>query len=98
MLVLVDGEQGQAIGVLVVALAHAVAEKQERAAHEHLQDQNLHRRLLGPRASAVWMTTVSELTGMTMAHTTGDIRPAYASATVTALYASATARLRRTTP
>src|SRR5215471_8565649 len=81
-----DGKKREPVGVLVVAAADAVREEQHRdshehEAHEHLQDHDLHSALLGERDRLVHATTVIELTGMITAQTSGDRRPAYASAT-----------------
>src|SRR5512140_425894 len=78
---LFQGEEGEAIGVLVIATANAVGEGQQRdadedEADEDLEGQDFHSVLLGERENVVASTTVMELTGMTIAHTRGDRSPA----------------------
>lgn len=76
-----NGEKSQAIGVLVVARSNAVSEQENRSrheheAHEHLQDQDFQRGLLSESEARVAATMLSELTGITTAQSSGDMRPA----------------------
>jgi hypothetical protein len=88
--VLLEGEEGEPVGVIEVALPAREEEEQERAdheqqAHEDLERQDLHRGLRGWSASVVARIVVTELTGMRTAQTRGESRPAYASATASTL-------------
>jgi hypothetical protein len=79
--ILFQREEGETIGVLVVAAADAVGEAQDRDGHENeadedLKGQDFQRALLGDREKVVASTTVIELTGITIAHTRGERRPA----------------------
>jgi hypothetical protein len=90
MLVLLEREQGEAIGLIEVALSAGERKEQHRPtdqnqADEDLEDHDLHRPLLGESAATVAAIVVSELAGMSTAHASGDMRPDRAKATVSAL-------------
>src|SRR5215470_1232548 len=89
-LLVFDWKKGEPIGMLVIAPSDARREEEHRdahehEAHEHLQNQDFHKALLGERANVVARTTVIELAGIAIAHTSGESRPAYARPTVTTL-------------
>ena len=80
-------ENGEAVCVLHVALAAREEEEQdapqnEHEAHEDLQDQDLHRGALRRSANVVAAIVVSELTGMSTAHTSGDIAITFENANI----------------
>jgi hypothetical protein len=80
-------KEGESVGVIEVTLftggkVKEDGERNEREAHEDLEDQDFHSALLLPSAREVDNTTVRELTGMMIAHRSGDIRPHAASVTV----------------
>jgi hypothetical protein len=88
--ILVEGQKGEAVGVIEIALPAGEGEEQDRAgdqgqAHEHLQGQDLHNGLLALRENVVRRIVVRELAGMNTAQTSGDITPAYASETASTL-------------
>jgi len=67
--------------VLVIPLAHAHAEQDQRAedehqAHEDLEAEDSHSELLLDSEATVSETTVIELAGMRTAHRSGVIQPA----------------------
>lgn len=89
MLLGLERQEREPRAVLVVALPRAEREQEEGAdhegqAHEHLQDDHRHAAPL-PSAMAVATTMVIELVGISTAQRTGDMTPAYASATASTL-------------
>jgi hypothetical protein len=85
-----NGKKCESVGVLVVSSSRAVREEHNGSRHqdqtdEHLQVQDLHKGLLSERVTVVSRTTLTEASGMTMAHTSGDKSPAQARPTLTML-------------
>jgi hypothetical protein len=85
-----EGQKREPVGVLVIALLHAECEEHDRAenehqAHENLESYDFHREPFVEREAVVRTTTLSDESGMNTAQRSGDMSPAHARPTATAL-------------